>query len=91
MNSWPKPCAGWPSHMTTIKRGARVEWRSTGERRPFVFFKGVVLDVPTKGKWLGKALIDDGSGLNPRAVDITRLTHATASFRSVPLGGGATA
>lgn len=59
--------------MTTIKPRMRVEWRSTGNRRPFVFFKGVVLDVPTTGPWLGKALVDDGSGLNPRAVDITRL------------------
>ena len=77
--------------MTTIKRGMRVEWRSTGSRRPFVFFKGTVLDVPTKGTWLGRALIDDGSGLAPRAVDITKLTAAKASFRATPLGGGATA
>lgn len=75
----------------TIKRHMRVEWRSTGERRPFVFFKGTVLDVPTKGVWLGKALVDDGSGLNPRAVDITRLVEVRGSHRSAPLGGGATA
>lgn len=59
--------------MTTIKNGMRVEWRSTGNRRPFVFFRGKVLDVPTTGPWLGKALVDDGSGMNPRAVDISKL------------------
>lgn len=52
--------------MTTIKNGMRVEWRSTGNRRPFVFFRGKVLDVPTTGPWLGKALVDDGSGMNPQ-------------------------
>lgn len=77
--------------MTLIKRGAHVEWRSTGERRPFVFFKGTVLYVPAKGRWLGWALIDDHSGLTPRTVAITRLTHSTASPRSVNLGGGASA
>lgn len=77
--------------MTSIKRGIRVEWRSTGERRPFIFFKGVVLDVPTKGVWLGKALVDDGSGLQPRAVDVTRLMPIKTSARSAPLGGGVTA
>lgn len=76
---------------TGIKRGIRVEWRSTGDRRPFVFFKGTVLDVPTKGVWLGKALVDDGSGLNPRAVEVSRLMPIKGSARSVPLGGGATA
>jgi hypothetical protein len=77
--------------VTSIRRGMRVEWRSTGERRPFVFFRGTVLDVPTKGVWAGKALVDDGSGLNPRAVDITRLMPTKAAARSIPLGGGARA
>ena len=58
---------------TSIKAGIRVEWRSHGNRRPFVFFKGKVLDVPTTGPWVGKALVDDGSYLNPRAVDVTKL------------------
>jgi hypothetical protein len=75
------------STTTSIKRGMRVEWRSTGERRPFVFFRGTVLDVPTAGTWLGKALVDDDSGLNPRAVDVTRLIPSKAERRSVPLGG----
>lgn len=76
---------------TTIKAGMFVEWRSDGERRPFVFFKGRVLDIPTKGVWLGKVLIDDGSGLNPRAVEVKRLVVAKVQARSVPLGGGARA
>lgn len=76
---------------TSIKRGMRVEWRSLGERRPFVFFRGTVLDVPTAGVWLGTALVNDDSGLNPRAVDVRRLIPSKAAPRSVPLGGGATA
>lgn len=59
---------------TTIKPGTRVTWRSEGERRPFVFFTGRVLDVPTTGPWVGTALVDDGSGMNPRAVKTKRLS-----------------
>lgn len=73
--------------MTTIKAGLYVEWRSDGDRWPFVFFKGRVLDVPTSGKWLGKALVDDFSGLCPRAVAVTRLVVSKVQARPAPLGG----
>lgn len=76
---------------TTIKAGMFVEWRSEGERRPFVFFKGRVLDVPTSGKWLGKVLVDDDTGLCPRAIRVERLVVSRVQARSVNLGGGATA
>lgn len=72
--------------MSTIKRGVRVEWRSLGEKRPFVWFKGVVTDVPTEGKWLGVALIKE-DGRTARHVDITRLVVSTSQARSTPLGG----
>lgn len=75
----------------TICKGMRVEWRSTGDRRPFVFFRGTVVSLPTKGKWLGRALIDDGSGMNPRAVDVSKLCAIKPSARFASLGGGATA
>lgn len=63
-----------------IRRGMHVEWRSEGDRRPYVFFKGRVLDVPTTGTWKGTALVDDGSGLNPRAVKTSRLSIMPCSL-----------
>lgn len=81
--------------MTLIKRGLRVEWRSMGDRRPFVWFHGTVIELPTVGKWIGVALIDeDGEGRKPRHVTLTRLVISADQRKPLPplvIPGGACA
>lgn len=74
--------------MSTIKRGQRVEWRSMGDIRPFVWFKGTVISLPVEGKWMGTALIqEDADGRTSRHVSIERLVVSTSQARSIDLGG----
>lgn len=58
--------------MTTIKKGVR----SSGGTRPYVWFTGTVLHVPTAGLWLGVAMVDDDAG-SSRHVSIDRLALST--------------
>lgn len=78
--------------MTMIKRGLRVEWRSMGDRRPFVWFHGTVVALPTVGKWIGTALIDEDGDRTSRHVTLSRLVISKDQRAPQPtLSGGACA